>query len=142
MNIKHLIFALFTAATLSSLVSCDESTPQPTPETCVTCENETIVDSLFEYEAVVKKHTFNSEGTSTRYILSIRKLDLNLGNNDYSLTIDSLFYPCPPLSKEYEEIDLRVKITGYTKSCTGVLGDPMSRPHYGRKLDLVKIEKY
>ncbi|WP_338762535.1 hypothetical protein WAF17_17800 [Bernardetia sp. ABR2-2B] len=136
MNIKHLIFALFTAATLSSLVSCDESTPQPTPETCVSCENETIVDSLFEYEMVVQKHVYDREGEFTKYILV--RLD---SEGNYEVTPNTFLVPCPELTNEYKVEGLEVIITGYRKSCTGLLTDPETRPAYGSKLELVSIIK-
>ncbi|WP_338790247.1 hypothetical protein [Bernardetia sp. MNP-M8] len=136
---KYLFFALLTAA--SAFTSCNDSAPDPTPnEPCVTCENETIVDSLFEYEAVVKKHMHDPTSTP-KYILSISQKDLTSGES-YTIANDSLFLPCPALSQEYQEIGLRVKITGYTKSCTNVIGDAETRPFYGRKLELIEIKKY
>ncbi|WP_338762537.1 hypothetical protein WAF17_17805 [Bernardetia sp. ABR2-2B] len=141
MNIKHLIFALFTAATLSSLVSCDESTPQPTPEPCVSCENETVVDSLFDVEAIVRLYKPEDEMTdySGIYIIDLQKKYFDKEYTSYGS--DSIFIPCPKITDSSLD-GKKVIVKGYVKSCDSLLTHPNIRVLFGRKLDLVKIEKY
>ncbi|PIY07672.1 MAG: hypothetical protein COZ18_16230 [Flexibacter sp. CG_4_10_14_3_um_filter_32_15] len=142
MKFKHLIFALLTVASASSFTGCNESTPDPkAPEPCVTCENETVVNTLDNVEGVVKRYSTGNPNAEPLYIITIQKLYLE--TDGYSYGNDSLFIPCPPLSKEFQQVGKKILISGSVKSCSGLLNDISSNPEawYGSKLDLESITK-
>ena len=142
MKFKHLIFALLTAASASSFTGCNESTPDPkSPDTCVTCKDETITNTLNNVEGVVKLYSTGHPSNEPLYIITIQKRYLETDDNYYGN--DSLFVPCPPLTKDFQQIGKKVRISGNVKSCTGLLNDIATNPEtlYGAKLDLTTINE-
>ena len=139
MKMKHLIFALLTAASASSFTGCNENTPDPkASEPCLTCENETIVDSIFSQEATVKIHNTEYPNAENRYILSIQKA-FSEGEN-YAISIDSLFLVCPVLPEEYRQTGKKVVVDVSRTNCTGVLTWIDTNPGFGRKIQILSIQ--
>ena len=139
MKMKHLIFALLTAASASSFTGCNENTPDPkASEPCLTCENETIVDSIFSQEATVKIHNTEYPNAENRYILSIQKA-FSEGEN-YAISIDSLFLVCPVLPEEYRQAGKKVIVDLAITNCTQILTDRSSHIGYGTKANIISIK--
>ena len=140
MKIKHLIFALLTAASASSFTGCNESTPDPkTPEIpCVTCEDERVISEITDYEAVVMPvyyRDLNDRSYIGFYGISIKK------EEHFTFSKDSFLVPCPTLPTEFHNSNEKIIISGYIKSCDKLLTHPDVHTMYGRKFDLKSIKK-
>ena len=140
MKFKYVFFGLLTVGSMASFAGCNDSTPEPEEkQDCVTCDNETVTNTLTDIEGVVKRYSTGNPNAEPLYIITTQKRYLETNDNSYGN--DSLFVPCPPLSEEFQEIGKKVTISGDVKSCIGVLIDISTNPqtYYGTKLDLRKI---
>jgi hypothetical protein len=108
---------------------------------CVTCEDETTTSTVKNLKGKVVRivrAANNTEGKVFSYGIDISKYSYN--RETWAATNDSLLVPCPDLPLEWQQVNLKVKVSGNVKSCNNLLPDYLLRLLYGRKFEITSIK--
>jgi hypothetical protein len=133
-------FFIFNAFALLFFFACKKE--QPDYSTCYSCSADTIVSKLIDFDAKVLTFAhdpvINNQPKIT-YGFTIAKNEVASNGNTYIFS-DSLLVPCPAIPKGYQVPGMKVKISGYIKSCDKLLSCYNCTFFFGRKFELTKIQ--
>jgi hypothetical protein len=116
---------VFASALLLAVSGCD--TPARVAPTSQTCEEERVLETYHDREAMVIK--------AETYCLTVAPEDLRTGN----YLGENVLVPSVPLPSAYQVVGLRVRISGRKKSCNGLTTAPQFRYTFGYKFELDTI---
>lgn len=108
---------------------------------CVTCKDETTTSTVKNLKGKVVRivrAANNTEGKEFSYGIDISEYSYN--KESWAANNDSLLVPCPDLPLEWQQLNLKVKVSGKVKNCDSLIYDPLYRLVYGRKFEITSIK--